>query len=165
VLYSINWSLNYPSPQHADLLWGKDDTSTVDLATLTPEQGVRFAATNPTNPVYLEAAMVGDVNGDGYRDLAFGDFAWAAGNDNQRGKVRVVVGRASWPATINLDTLSSDLNGFEIVGKNFSETGWAVAAAGDVNGDGVRHRGVGGDRRLREPLHPAHERSVCRIRK
>lgn len=134
LLYSLNQEI---SAQFANLLWGKADVAQIDVTNLASSQGVRFDATNPTNPLYLRAAMVGDMNGDGYPELAFGDFAWAEGNDNSRGKVRVIFGRSTWPASLNLDTLSQDNNGFDIIGNDTSLTGYSVAAAGDVNGDGL----------------------------
>jgi hypothetical protein len=135
LLYAINW---YAQPaQHAYLIWGKSNTATQDLHTITAADGVRFDATNPTNPVYLAPRVVGDLNGDGHTELAFGDFAWAANQsgENLRGKVRVVFGRATWPASMDLDNLGSD--GFQVLGKNHSQAGWSVSGVGDVNNDGL----------------------------
>ena len=88
-------------------------------------------------PVERSAAVVtsaGDVNGDGYADLLIGDFP--GGGDSGGGRSFVVFGsRSPPPATWSLSQLNG-LNGFRIANSDLRYNGGAVAAAGDVNGDG-----------------------------
>ena len=74
------------------------------------------------------SCSAGDVNGDGFADLLIG--APAAGLSY------VVFGKASgFSANIDLSSLNG-ANGFKIVGVPGDGSGWSVASAGDVNGDG-----------------------------
>ena len=82
-------------------------------------------------------AALGDVNNDGYADFAIGaPNRWGTDYDVFRdGQVFIIYGRASWPASLDLDTLSGSsgvtLSGFGL------EDGWAASlGAGDFNGDG-----------------------------
>lgn len=80
-------------------------------------------------------ANVGDVNGDGIDDIALG--APRADKDLRvdSGATYVVFGSDD-PRSIDLQNLGSQ--GFRIDGARIGElSGWSVAAAGDVNGDGA----------------------------
>ncbi len=82
-------------------------------------------------------AGAGDVNGDGRADLIVGaPFA-----NGQTGAAYVLLGPFS-PGT--LDLAAPGLHGFVITGfARGSLTGWSVAGAGDVNGDGLGDMIVG----------------------
>jgi hypothetical protein len=68
------------------------------------------------------------VNGDGYLDVIVGAPGFDAGTGGSRGKAFVYYGSAAGP---------SSAPGWEVVGeKDGSAFGFAVASAGDVNGDG-----------------------------
>ncbi len=82
---------------------------------------------NGEYPGFLSA--MGDLNGDGYKDLAIG----ALGTSN----VYIVYGKSSWPSTIDLDSASSP-NIQTIFTKSGSEKiGYNVAIIPDINGDGL----------------------------
>ncbi len=84
------------------------------------------------------AAVLGDVNGDGIADFALG----APGADGGRGAVHVVFGRAGLASPIALDAPSGVARIAGLApGDGF---GARVAAAGDVNGDGLADIIVGG---------------------
>lgn len=78
--------------------------------------------------------VVGDLNGDGYADIAVGALKNDANGENA-GRVYLYYGRASGIAATPSYTLT---------GKNeFDGFGVSVAGAGDVNGDGVDDLVVG----------------------
>ena len=81
-------------------------------------------------------ASAGDVNGDGFADLIVG--AWGADtNGSNSGATYVVFGKASGFADhIDLSSLNGS-NGFVLNGvAAYDYSGFSVASAGDVNGDG-----------------------------
>jgi hypothetical protein len=84
-------------------------------------------------------AGIGDVNGDGYDDLALGADSTAAANSDA---AYVVYGAETGPAW--LDTAALDDRGYRILGEPGSSTGYGVAPAGDVNRDGLGDVLVGG---------------------
>ncbi|MCA4919312.1 MAG: FG-GAP repeat protein, partial [Roseomonas sp.] len=117
--------------------WG----ATIDLANIASgtggfiihgQDGGDFSG----NPV----ASAGDVNGDGFADLIIGArYGDAAGNGkNYAGDSYVVFGKASgWGAAIDLTTIAAGTGGFVIHGQDGLDfSGFSVASAGDINGDG-----------------------------
>ncbi len=73
-------------------------------------------------------ASAGDVNGDGHDDLIIGA--------PRTGVSYVVFGKASgFTADVDLVALNGT-DGFKLSGVSFSRSGYSVASAGDVNGDG-----------------------------
>ena len=77
-------------------------------------------------------AVVGDVNGDGFDDLLIG--AYKNGESaTGAGQTYLIFGsRTGWDSDINL----SDANA-SFLGEGANDfSGWSVAGAGDVNGDG-----------------------------
>ena len=79
-------------------------------------------------------AGVGDVNGDGYDDVAVGAPEHNPGIGANRGKVYVYYGG---PDGLNTTPAFTDLGG------TYSKLGYAVAGAGDVNADGYDDMIVG----------------------
>jgi FG-GAP repeat len=79
-------------------------------------------------------AGAGDVNGDGRADVLVGSPEASNNGRRASGSVYVVFGQESGPQ-IGLGTLGEA--GFRIDGAApFDDAAWAVASAGDVNGDG-----------------------------
>ena len=79
-------------------------------------------------------ASAGDVNGDGRAELIVGAYGGASSSRSGAGSSYVIYGTAS-PSNVDLASLGS--SGFRIDGAATSDfSGYSVAAAGDVNGDG-----------------------------
>ena len=91
--------------------------------------------------ISIDAA--GDVNGDGVDDLITGADSTAAANLDA---AYVIYGSRTRPVGTLLDSAALGADGFRIAGENGNSAGFAVAGAGDVNGDG--HPDLA-DRRLR----------------
>ena len=109
----------------------------LDLSTLDGTGGFRISGVAPNNQSGRSVASAGDINGDGVDDLIIGAFE-AIANGSVSGASYVVFGSAtSFGANLDLSTLDGT-NGFRISGAAaFDRSGFSVASAGDVNGDGA----------------------------
>jgi VCBS repeat-containing protein len=125
--------------------------STLALSALDGTTGFRLDGTFASASGW-SVSSAGDVNGDGYDDLIVGAQTSSAGGLSAAGASYVVFGKAGgWASTIDLSTLDGT-NGFRLDGTAAGDrSGWSVASAGDVNGDGIddliigaRSSGTGG---------------------
>ena len=114
---------------------GADFPAVVLLQNLNGVNGVRFDGVGEGDNSGYSLALIGDVNGDGFDDLAVGARNADSSGDNS-GSAYVVFGRRSgFPASLNLALLNG-ANGFEIKGASSLDTLGVSVAGGDVNGDG-----------------------------
>ncbi len=83
-------------------------------------------------------ASAGDINGDGISDMIVGAPSADPGGRSNAGTSYVIFGRRTgFGSTLELSSLNG-VNGFSIQGVSASEySGWSVASAGDINGDGI----------------------------
>ena len=82
-------------------------------------------------------AMAGDVNGDGLGDLIIGAYKSDPASLSDAGRSYVVFGQTGSTA-INLSAVAAGIGGFVINGQcTNDDSGISVAAAGDVNADGL----------------------------
>ena len=93
-----------------------------------------FTGTQDSQSVGVSVAGIGDVNGDGYDDIAVGASGWD-GETTDEGIVYVFYGSATGPAFIPDWTAESD--------QYATSFGLSIGAAGDVNGDGYADLLVG----------------------
>ena len=127
------------------LLYGHRGAFSTTGTLLAAGAGQRFHLNASGDGEYSgwSARFAGDVDGDGYDDLIFG----APGNDaaaRNAGGAIVVFGHGGAPsASLELDTLQAH-QGLRLDGVNANDRGgYAVGAAGDINGDGFDDLFVG----------------------
>lgn len=112
-------------------------TATFDLASLNGSNGFRIDGVNIDDFAGSSVASAGDVNGDGFADLIVGAFGADLNGNFTVGSSYVIFGKASaFAASLDLASLNGT-TGFRIDGiDQYDQSGWSVASAGDVNGDG-----------------------------
>jgi hypothetical protein len=111
----------------------------LDLGTLDGSTGVRFdGVAGFQDESGTSVSSAGDVNGDGYADLFIGAPKVDLAGKANAGAGYIVFGKAvGWTSSLDLSTLNGS-NGFRVTGAaDGDQAGTSVAAAGDVNGDGI----------------------------
>ena len=122
----------------AYVIFGKSGgfTATVDPSALTGSDGFSIGGGAAGDRLGFAVATVGDINGDGFDDVAIG-APEADSNGARSGTVHVVFGHTgSFAANIDISSLDGT-DGFQVKGASAGDNlGMGVASAGDVNGDG-----------------------------
>jgi hypothetical protein len=115
----------------------------VNLSSLDGSNGFRLSGETTSDASGWSVASAGDVNGDGFADMIVGAHL-ADPNGSGSGASYVVFGKASgFAANLDLSSLNGS-NGFQLSGEAAGDgSGWSVASAGDVNGDGLADLIVG----------------------
>jgi hypothetical protein len=108
-------------------------TSPLSLSSLNGNNGFTINGINAGDQIGYSVAKAGDINGDGIGDLIVG----APDASNLAGQTYVVFGSKSpWSSSFSLSSLNG-INGFILNDVSNSASGYSVASAGDVNGDGI----------------------------
>jgi hypothetical protein len=117
--------------------------ASLDLASLNGSNGFRLSGAAADDFSGSSVASAGDVNGDGFDDVIVGAQG-ADPNGVVSGASYVVFGKASgFAANLDLPSLNGS-NGFKLGGVAMADlSGYSVASAGDVNGDGFADLIVG----------------------
>jgi Ca2+-binding RTX toxin-like protein len=115
----------------------------IDLSILNGSNGFKLSGVAENDYSGWSVASAGDVNGDGFADLILGAY-YADPNGDKSGASYVVFGHAGGcAANLDLSTLNGS-TGFKLSGVvEDDESGYSVASAGDVNGDGFADLIVG----------------------
>ena len=123
------------------VVFGSGTTSapTLDLSALDGSNGFRIDGSTATDASGYSVSTAGDINGDGVQDILVGAYRGDPGGSSSAGESYIVFGRPSgtpFPASIDLDSLDGT-DGFRIDGIDTDDfSGFSVATAGDLNGDG-----------------------------
>ena len=126
------------------VVFGKTDSfnQTIDISSLNGTNGFVINGAKAGDESGRSVSNIGDINGDGVDDLAIGA---PGGIGNSLGSAYVIFGSKEsnyFSNPIELSNLGS--KGFEIQGSGFtSNAGWAISAAGDINGDGIKDLLIG----------------------
>jgi hypothetical protein len=128
----------------------------IDVGAALPRFGVLFTLSQPDGLLGLSGAGIGDLNGDGFSDIALGmpgGLTSIGGERRATGKVFVILGGTALrdgPSVRSLDGPpfpGGAPPGFEIDGvSEESEFGFSVAGAGDADGDGKADFVIGAPR-------------------
>jgi hypothetical protein len=117
--------------------------SVIELSSLNGSNGFKLSGAAAGDGSGRSVASAGDVNGDGFDDVIVGAiFANVPFTDS--GASYVVFGQGSgFAATLSVASLDGS-DGFRLSGAATGDnSGWSVASAGDVNGDGFADLIVG----------------------
>lgn len=149
--YSVSGCVDFNGDGYNDAIIGAPDTSggsnnydgetfviyggntspgTLELSKFNKNEGVWFSGGYPNSYSGCSVSGIGDFNGDGYSDIIIG----APYNNANEGTSYIIYGG---PDISNIYLPTLGYQGLTITGANAGdESGWSVAGAGDVNGDG-----------------------------
>ena len=117
-------------------------TGVLQLSNLSEQNGSTLVGSGTDGSGY-QVASAGDVNGDGFDDVIVSAFTATANGVPSGASYVVFGGPGALPAILSLSTLNGT-NGFKLNGVAAGDfSGWSVASAGDVNGDGYDDMIVG----------------------
>ncbi len=123
----------------AYVIFGRETgySSILDPATLSGADGFRLDGIDPDDVAGYWVDGAGDVNGDGFDDVVIGAFDAGPPSANNAGETYVVFGHAGpFAASLELTALDGT-SGFRLDGVAAGDnSGYRVAGAGDINGDG-----------------------------
>ncbi len=127
----------------AYLVFGQAGTpASVNLAALTPAQGIKLTGDMAGDSLGRAVAGLGDVSGDGIEDFLVTAQA-QDGNGTNSGAAYVIFGKTSGWANIDLSSLAA-ADGFALLGAAAGDTlGFSASEVGDFNGDGINDLLVG----------------------
>ena len=120
------------------LIYGRaDGIGTIDLGNLQAASGFKIQGEQGGDAAGMSVSGAGDINGDGFDDIVVAASRAGFLGYGATPRAYVIFGTASAPATIDLTGLAASA-GFHINGQFGGDTAsFTVAAAGDVNGDGL----------------------------
>jgi hypothetical protein len=122
------------------VVFGKANNSSLNMASIAAGTG-GYVITAPPSDANINAGVnvssAGDVNGDGFADLIFGNPAASVGNNGVAGNAYIVFGKATNTQQSHSD-IGNGMGGFMVTSDvNSEQLGGSVSGAGDVNGDGL----------------------------
>eukprot|EP01040_Poterioochromonas_malhamensis_P027261 gene27261-biopygen7501 len=108
----------------SDVMWG--------------EEGYRIVGDGSMSLVGLSVAGLGDMNGDGLKDVALSTILAS------KYVVYVVYGLSDVVGDVMLSSVGRGEKGFRVYGESGYYTGFSISGGGDMNGDGLSELLIGG---------------------
>lgn len=130
----ITMRVTNSGPQFNYVVFGSTEPLPMDfdLSTLDGTNGFIIEAAAGTRQWFAQG--VGDINGDGYADIAVGSSSDPV-HDYEYEDLNVVFGGPDFEASLSLGALDGT-NGFTLTTPDNSSRNWQFAGVGDTNGDG-----------------------------
>lgn len=118
-------------------------SANVELSALNGTTGFQLNGIALGDQAGAPVASAGDINGDGFDDIAISAYRISHGGQ-RTGSTYIVFGTSTpFAANFELSSLNGT-NGFRIDGESaYSYAGFSVASAGDINNDGIDDLVVG----------------------
>lgn len=118
------------------MILGRENTTDFNVASLTSGQdGFKIIGNSGSTKSFIAVgvalAMAGDLNNDGYADIALTVLTLSS-----QAVIYVIYGSSALSDVYLTDILTGSSKGFKIVPPSLSVTGFSLSNAGDVNGDG-----------------------------
>ncbi|SHJ60152.1 FG-GAP repeat-containing protein, partial [Aquimarina spongiae] len=109
-----------------------------DVTTLNGANGFRIPGIDPGSQFGAETKFIGDINDDGFEDIALGVNNADINGLNLAGAAYIIFGgNTGFPASFDITTLNGS-NGFAVEGvAGSTRMGNSVEGVGDINGDGI----------------------------
>src|SRR5215471_17347659 len=127
-------------PGTAFVVFGKASGfgAVLDLSGLNGTNGFKINPEQGSDYCGWSVASGGDINGDGFTDVIVSAPSHFSNGKPYSGAAYVLFGKASgFAPSFDLASVNGS-NGFRIDGVDaFSNLGWSISLAGDVNGDGI----------------------------
>jgi hypothetical protein len=128
---------------------GPNYPAVINANTLNGTNGFAINGIAPADRSGWSISSIGDINNDGFDDLAIGARTAESGANTDSGDTYVILGtNAGFPAALNLSTMTA-AQGFTLTGADgVDESGYAVSGVPDLNGDGADElliSAIGGD--------------------
>lgn len=126
------------------VIFGRASTNpfpaSLDLDTLAAGDGFVVAGLSDDDRLGHALAAAGDFDGDGRPDLLVGSLSATA---NAANTAWIVLGRATFPASVNLASLTTAGEGFRFDAGSHQDFSRAVAGIGDMDADGKADLAIG----------------------
>lgn len=128
----------------AYVVFGRIGNQTIDLTNITAGiGGFKIGGEAREDLAGYTVSTAGDVNGDGLADILVGAVSHDSNGLENSGAAYVVFGKANG-SYVDLRLVAAGGGGFKILGENAGDNaGFALSAAGDFNGDGIKDIAVG----------------------